>query len=121
MPALLLIGTLIIFGGRYAMASQAVQVAAAEAARAISLARSAAAADATAENAARQALASRGMACASTQVALDASGLAAPPGTTASARATVSCTVRTSDLLPLLPGSRTLTATAVSPIDTYRE
>ena len=52
----------------------------------------------------------------------DTTGFARPVGTPATITATVSCLVRLSDLaMPGLGGSRTVTATASSPLDTYRE
>jgi hypothetical protein len=43
-------------------------------------------------------------------------------GTPASVTATVTCVVNLSDVaIPGLPGTRTITATMSSPLDTYRE
>jgi hypothetical protein len=60
--------------------------------------------------------------CTSQRVAANTSGFAAPVGTPATVTATVTCIADLSDLsIPGLPGSRTITATMSSPIDTYRE
>ena len=65
----------------------------------------------------------RSRACvAPVDVALDVAGFAVPVGLPAQVMATVTCVVALADLaLPGFPGSRTVTATAVSPLDTYRE
>jgi hypothetical protein len=67
-------------------------------------------------------LAEQDLQCSSVQVDVETAGFAVPVGLPAHVRATVTCVVRLSDLaLPGFPGSRTVTATAVSPLDTYRE
>ncbi|MFW6033600.1 MAG: TadE/TadG family type IV pilus assembly protein [bacterium] len=121
-PGLLLLMALLIFGGRNALATGAVDQAAVDAARAASLARSAAQADAAAHDAAQRSLVDQDLACATTDVELDISGLGTQPGEPAQVTATVRCTLGLSDLgLPGLPASKTITATSVSVIDTYRE
>lgn len=121
-PGLLLFVALVIFGGRVALANQAVAQAAAEAARTASIARTQPQADRTAAAAARATLGQQSLQCLSTRVGVDTSGFTRPPGTPAVVDATVTCVVRMSDLaVPGLPGSRTVTATASSPIDTFRE
>lgn len=61
--------------------------------------------------------ANQGLHCAGHQVTVDTGGFGLPVGTPA----TVSCTVPLADLgVPGLPGERTITATAHSPLDTYR-
>jgi hypothetical protein len=60
--------------------------------------------------------------CTSQRVDIDTSGFAAPVGTPAKVTATVPCIADLSDLsIPGLLGSRTITATMCSPIDTYRK
>ena len=121
-PAFLLFFGLLILGGRVAMANQAVSQAADEAARTASIARTQPQANSTAASAARASLSQQSLQCVSTQVGVDTSGFGRPVGTPATVSATVTCVVRLSDLsLPGLPGSRTVTATASSPLDTYRE
>ncbi|NHA68227.1 TadE family protein [Phycicoccus flavus] len=121
-PAFLLLVGLVIAGGRLAIAGQALQSAATDAARAASIARTQTTALTSAATAATTSLDNQHLACVSRAVTVDVSGFTAPVGTPAAATATVTCTVRLSDLaVPGLPGARTLTATATSPIDTYRE
>lgn len=120
-PALGLFLALIIAGGRVALAHQAVEASAAEAARAASIARTQGQAGADARTAATSSLASQSTRCVSTSVSVDTSGFATPVGTPASVSATVACQVDLAGLLPGLPGSMTITATMRSPLDTYRE
>ena len=120
-PALGLFLALIIAGGRVALAHQAVEASAAEAARAASIARTQGRAGADARTAATSSLASQSTRCVSTSVSVDTSGFATPVGTPASVSATVTCQVDLAGLLPGLPGSMAITATMRSPLDTYRE
>jgi Flp pilus assembly protein TadG len=120
-PALGLFLALIIAGGRIAVAHQAVEASAAEAARSASIARTQGQAQALASAAALLSLADQSTRCVSTQVTLDTTGFAAPVGTPASVGATVTCQVDIAGLLPGLPGSMSITATVRSPLDTYRE
>ena len=121
-PAFLLFVLLIVYAGRVAVTRQAVQAAAAEAARAASLARTPTDARRDGAGGAAAALANQSLPCWSQQVTVDTAGFAAPVGTPASVTATVTCRLDLADLtLPGLPGSRTVTATMTSPIDTYRE
>lgn len=120
-PALLLLVGLLVVGGRVMMASNAVEQAAADAARTASISRTASQASSTAESEARAALARQGLQCSTIAVQLDTSGFAVPVGQPAEVTATVTCDVRLADLGAPFPGSHTVTATAVSPLDTYRE
>lgn len=122
-PALGLFLALIIAGGRLAVAHQGVQAAAAQAARAASIARTQAQAAADAQTGATTSLTAQHLTCVTTSVTVDATGFAAPVGTPASVAATVTCTLDLSDLtvLPGLPGTITIDATVRSPLDTYRE
>ena len=62
------------------------------------------------------------MRCDSQRVDVDTRGFGAPVGTPAKVTATVTCIADLSDIsIPGLPGTRTITATMSSPIDTYRE
>lgn len=113
---------MIVAGGRIALARQAVETAANDAARAASIARASSEATADARTAANGSLADQDVKCTTTSVQTDTSGFNAPIGTTGEVRATVSCTVKLSDLaVPGMPGSRTITETVTSPIDAYRE
>ena len=121
-PALLLILALLMFGGRNAIATGAVEQAAVDAARAASLARTGAQADTAARDAASRSLADQDLDCATITIRVDPSGFRTRPGESASVDTTVVCLLRLSDLaLPGLPGSKRISATAVSVVDTYRE
>jgi Flp pilus assembly protein TadG len=121
-PAFLLFVLLIIAAGRIAIARQAVEASAAEAARSASIARTQSQAEANGASGAAASLRNQGVRCTAQRVDVDTSGFAAPVGTPATVTATVTCIADLSDLsIPGLPGSRTITATMSSPIDTYRE
>lgn len=120
-PFLMLIVMVVVAGGRLELARGAVQQAAVDAARAASIARTAEAAAGSAAATAEAVLANQGLHCAGHQVTVDTGGFGLPVGTPATVSATVSCTVPLADLgVPGLPGERTITATAHSPLDTYR-
>ena len=114
---------LIVFGGRIALANQAVQTAAADAARAASIARTATTARTQAREWATTSLTNQGLACNDVQVEVDAAGFRRPVGTEATVQVRVSCTLDTADLaaLPGIPRSMPIEATMTSPLDTYRE
>ncbi|MFF8932338.1 pilus assembly protein [Streptomyces longwoodensis] len=117
--ALALIG-LAIACGRVALAEGAADAAARDAARTASLARDPASGEADARQAAEASLAGSGIHCAGISVVLDTSGLSAPVGQAASVTATVSCTAPLSELaLPGVGGSKTLTSTKTSVVDTW--
>ena len=121
-PGLLLIIGVLIYGGRLELAKQSVQSAASQAAREASIARTQPEANSTADAAATRSLAEQGLNCVSSSVTVDTSGFASPAGTPATITAEVTCVVNLSDLaVPGLPGSQAVTATADSPLDTYRE
>ena len=120
-PALALFLGLIIAGGRLAVAHQAVEAAAAQAARAASIARTQDEALTAAQSAATSALGAQGLNCVASEVSVDVAGFATPAGTPASVGATVTCQVSLADTLPGLPGSLGVTATVRSALDTYRE
>lgn len=121
-PATLLLIALIVTFGVLAQAHQKVEHAANEAARTASIARTVFAAAPDAQAVARNDLTARGLTCSALSVDTDLSGFRTRPGVTASVSATVTCVVSLDALgFPQIMGSRTITATAVSPIDTYRE
>ncbi len=121
-PGLLLIVGLLTVAGRVNSANAAVEQAATDAARAASISRSAISAQQRAHDTTTATLAAQGLECVSTTVAVDTSGFAAAPGQAATVTATVSCPVRLADLaIPGLPGVRTVTHTAASSLDTFRE
>lgn len=119
-PAFGLVIGLLILGGRLALADQAVEGAAAEAARVVSLQRGADTGDA--EAAARAFLEEEGTYCTRIDVQIDAGAKGTDPGTAGEITTTLSCDVPLADLsLPGVGGAQTLTATASSPVDVYRE
>ena len=119
-PALLAVGLLIVAAGRIAVAHTRVESAAAGAARAASLARSLSAGTAAARSEAAASLASDHLTCAAVSVQVRGN-YSAPLGTPASVTVRVTCTATLSDLaLPGLPGARTVSASATSPLDAYR-
>lgn len=121
-PAFGLFVAMIILGGRVEIAKQSVDAAAYEAARAASIERTQSEAIASGRSAATSSLHDQGLQCATTDITVNAAGFNAPVGNTAQVTATVTCKVNLSDLsIPGLPGTRTITATASSPIDAYRE
>ena len=121
-PALLLLMSLVIFGGRVAQAGLTVESAAGEAARAATVAANRAQAGARAHDAAEQAFTSAGLRCSSVSVSVDTSEWNRPAGQPARAEATVSCRVALGDLIGpgLIPGSRVVSSTATSALDTFR-
>lgn len=122
LPAFLLLIVLATVVGRVAIAGNAVTVAAHDAARAASLSRDAATAHDAALDAARSSLTDQGLRCATLQVHPDTSGFAAPVGTPATVEVTVVCDVSLDDItFAGMPGSRQVSASFTSPVDTWRE
>lgn len=119
-PAFMLLIGMLIMGGRLAIAHQSMQSAAGAAARAASEERGADAED-KALTAAEAFLDEQGLQCNTMDITLDLAGKDTNPGTTGQfVTATVTCDVDLSGLgLPV--ASRSVTATAISPIDAYRE
>ena len=120
-PALLLVLAALVFGGRLALAQQAVTAAAADAARAASIQRTPTAAVAAARTAATAGLAAQGLTCTTITVHVDTAGFAAPVGVPAAVVASVDCALNLADLSAPLPGSKRISSTMTSPIDTWRE
>lgn len=107
----------VVLCGRLVSVQLDVDAAAHAAARAASLARTVPAALAQARTMAMQTLDERHVSCPHPTISTDTDNLA--PGGTVSV--TISCTVPLSDLTLLgVPGSRQVTASAVSPIDVWR-
>jgi len=116
-PVLVALLLFAVLAGRLSQTRADVDRAARDAARSASLARSSENAATDGEAAARATLTDGGVSCAHLEVDIDTSRFAAG-GTVA---ATVTCTVALTDLSLLgVPGSRTLSASFVQPIDTYR-
>jgi Flp pilus assembly protein TadG len=122
LPAFALFVGLIIFGGRTATTHEALQSAAAEAARSASLARDAEVARADAREAATVSITNQKIGCSDVDVDVDTSDFNKQPGIPGSVDVTVSCRLDLSDLaIPGVPGSRVMRATMSSPLDTWRE
>ncbi|WP_327378726.1 pilus assembly protein (plasmid) [Streptomyces sp. NBC_01216] len=121
-PVLILVLLLVVAFGRIGSAGNAVDTAARNAARAASLERSGGSASNAGSQVARSVLGQQGLECTSTSVSISTGGFSAAIGEPASTTATVTCTVRLSDIgLPGLPGSKTLTSSFTSSIDSYRQ
>lgn len=121
-PAFALFVGLVIFGGRTATTHQALQSAAADAARSASLARNADVARADAREAATSSIANQKIGCSAIDVAVDTGDFGKQPGVPGSVSVTISCRLDLSDLaVPGVPGSRVMRATMSSPLDTWRE
>jgi Flp pilus assembly protein TadG len=120
-PALLALLALTVLAGRVVLAGGTVEQVAAAGARAASLTRSPTEARAAAETAVRRAVGEQHLQCQTITVTVDTAGFATPLGQPASVAVAVSCQVRLADLtLPGAPGSRTISARAVSPLDPFR-
>ncbi|WP_329127265.1 TadE family protein [Streptomyces sp. NBC_01465] len=120
-PCLIAILCLMIAFGRITDAKGAVDSAARSAARAASLERDAGSAQQQAQAAAARSLDGDGITCRTTSVVVDTAGYALDIGQDATVTATIACTADLSDIgLPGLPGSKTITASWTSPLDTYR-
>ncbi|MEU1899358.1 TadE/TadG family type IV pilus assembly protein [Nocardiopsis dassonvillei] len=114
-PVLIVALVLMVVAGRQVSAALITQDAAAAAARAASLQRGSSAARTQAHQTAERELADRGVVCSPFAAVVDTSGF--EPGGTVGVR--VACTVTVVDLGGF-GGQRTLTATALSPVDPYR-
>lgn len=117
-PLLLLVLLFVVALGRLSGARIDVDGAAAQAARAASVARDPATAASLARQTAADALGSDHVSCANLSVSTDTAAFA-PGGQVA---VTVTCTVGLSDLVGLrLPAAQSITSTATSVVDTYRQ
>jgi Flp pilus assembly protein TadG len=117
-PLLILLLLFVVTLGRLASARIDVNGAAAQAARAASIARDPESATNAAQETATAALADDHVTCANLQVATDTGGFS-PGGTVA---VTVTCSVDLADLAGLrLPASTAISARSVSVVDTYRD
>ncbi|MFJ8752227.1 TadE/TadG family type IV pilus assembly protein [Streptomyces sp. NPDC102441] len=119
-PAVLLFFALAMVAGRIITSSNAVDSAAADAAREASLARTADEAYPRARAAAQLAFADRKLHCSSTSVTVDTSGFSVPLGQYGAVTARVRCTVQLADLGPGF-GSKTVESSFTSVIDRYRQ
>ncbi|MFC5639301.1 TadE/TadG family type IV pilus assembly protein [Streptomyces bullii] len=122
LPSLIMFLCLAIAGGRIVTSGSKIDSAAEDAAREASIHRTAAAAHSAAQSAAAESLDDQGIKCVSTSVNINTGGLSVPVGQVGTVTVTVTCTVNLSDLLlPGVPGAKTLTSTATSVVDQYRE
>ncbi len=116
-PLLILMLLLVVALGRTVSARLEINGAAAQAARAASIARDPATATAVAEQTATAALGTDGVTCGHLMVSTDTAGFG-PGGQVA---VTVTCTVDLADLVGLrLPASEAISSTSTSVIDQYR-
>jgi Flp pilus assembly protein TadG len=116
-PLLVAVLMFVVLCGRLVSAQIDLQAAASAAARSASIARSEPAARAEADRTARDTLAARGVTCQQVTVTVSTGGLR--PG--GAVTVTVACTVPLADLALLaVPGSRTVQASATSPVDVWR-
>lgn len=120
-PAIGLLIGFVIAAGRLSVSQGVVQAAAVDAARLASISRTADAAQNGARAGAETSLSGQPNTCRSYEVAVNAAGFAVRVGVPAQVEVTVVCHVPLANLLPGLPGSKTITKTAISPLDTYRE
>lgn len=121
-PAFALFVALILLGGRSATAHQALESAAADAARSASISRTAATATTTARDTAEASIRNQDLRCFDVHVSVDTSAFSRPIGADGTVGVTVTCRLSLSDLsIPGVPGSRLLRATMTSPLDTWRE
>ncbi|WP_369383254.1 TadE family protein [Streptomyces sp. cg36] len=122
LPSLIMFLCLAIAGGRIVTSGAKIDAAAQDAAREASIHRTMASAQSAAQSAAAESLDDQGITCASTDVTVNTGGLAVPVGQVGTITVTVTCTVNLSDLLlPGVPGAKTLTSTATSVVDRYRQ
>lgn len=116
----LLIG-FVIAAGRLSVSQGVVQAAAVDAARLASISRTADAGQRAATSGAEASLQGQPNTCSTYTVTTNTAGFAVRVGAPAQVEVTVECHVPLANLVPGLPGSKTITKTAISPLDTYRE
>ncbi|MGW7570797.1 TadE/TadG family type IV pilus assembly protein [Streptomyces tendae] len=122
LPALIMFLCMAIAGGRIVISGAKIDSAAEDAAREASIHRTAASAQGAAQAAASESLKDQGITCTSTSVNINTGGLNVPVSQVGTVTVTVTCTVNLSDLLlPGVPGAKTLTSTATSVVDQYRQ
>lgn len=120
-PGIVLIGLLILAGGRTGLAHTSIDQVAETAARDASLARTAEQARQNATVSANQSLADNHLNCQRTTITVDTRGFSVPVGQPAQVTVHVTCEVALGDLaIPGLPGTTTLRADFTSPLDPNR-
>lgn len=121
-PVLVLLIAVVIAVGRIAGTENAVAAAAAAGARDATLADSPWTAQAAASNAAARVLDQQGVHCGGMSLQVDAAALNNAPGVPGNVRVAVHCNVPLADLaVPGMPGTRSMSGTSISPVDTYRD
>lgn len=121
-PAFVLLVGLVIYGGRTATTHESLQSAAADAARSASIARDARTATEEARQTATTSITNQNIHCQDIEVQVDTSDFTKQAGQPGLVSVTVACRLDLSDLsVPGVPGSRLLTATMSSPLDTWRQ
>lgn len=121
-PPLIMFLCLAIAGGRLVISGTKIDAAAEDAAREASIHRTVTSAQDAAHAAATESLDDQGIRCTSADVTVNTAGLNVAVGQVGTVTVTVNCTVALSDLLlPGVPGARTLTSTATSIVDQYRQ
>ena len=121
-PVVALLLSVVVGGARTWLARSAVEQAAGSAARAAALERGPGAAEKAARSAFRQNLRQRGTDCHNERLSIDTAGFAVSTGRPAAVTVRVECRVSLSDVMvPGLPGTLRVQATARAPLDTYRE
>jgi Flp pilus assembly protein TadG len=119
-PPMLAFIAFAVIGMRIEVAAGAIEAAAHDAARSASISRNAVEAQANAGATANASLSNQGLSC-EPEVVVNTSQFALEVGTPATVTVQVTCTVTFADIAaPGMPGSRTVQATFVSPIDWYR-
>lgn len=107
---------------RVALAKTTVAHAAQMGAREASIARSESTAKSRATSIMETTLEDEGVQCRTTRIHVDTSAFSHPVGTSATVSADVTCLVPLGDLVvPGMPGAVTVSSSARSPLDTYRE
>ena len=120
-PPMLAIIAMAIIGMRIEVAGGAIEGAAHAAARAASIAGNPQAAQSAAFATANASLQQQGLKCAQLQVMVNTAEFARPPGQQANVYVDITCVVALADVAaPGMPGSKSMNATFVSPIDVYR-
>lgn len=122
-PIFVMFLALLLAGASLAIGKQSVSTATNAAARAASLASSPKQASIQAESAFNASLQGSGRKCTHSKVAVDTSAFSRKIGQTAQLKVTVTCTITYAQLtkIPGLNYSKTITETATSPLDAYKE
>ncbi|WP_423464225.1 pilus assembly protein [Promicromonospora sp. MS192] len=122
LPVFIATVALVGMAARLVIAQQVTETAAADAARAASIARTVTTAQTDARAAADRSLADQGLRCAQLAVDVDTSQVGTPAGQRSTVTATITCHVALGDLAApgLLPGTVRVQAVMTSPLDRFR-